>query len=297
MSRERVVLLVALSVLAGGALSADTVDVRYTGVVEFNQINSGPFAAVQEGDSAVVTFQVDSEVFTDSVNFPTRGYDIDPESFSLVIGPAETVLQDPFPPGETPYFVLRDNDPAVDGFWTSTSIDFPLGLPTDVVGAFGNFILNFQVTYTGETLESLDILDALGIYDFAGLTVFNFTIDDGPFNAMGLIFEELSITAGPSLEVSGSCPGEVVIQVSGATPNSLVTVYSGEEGGHTAIQTGPCAGTRLPIGDPTGRKSLSTNAAGDARFKLDIADPARCLPTLVALDRDTCAVTNTANMP
>jgi hypothetical protein len=39
----------------------------------------------------------------------------------------------------------------------------------------------------------LDILDALGTYDFTGLSVFNWTIDDGPFQPVGLLFSQLTI--------------------------------------------------------------------------------------------------------
>jgi hypothetical protein len=102
-------------------------------------------------------------------------------------------LHDPFPGGQTPYFVLRDDDPAVDGFFISTDLNGPVGLPIDQTGIFGQFLDNFNVTYGGATLSSLDILGALGSYDFDGLTVFNWTVDDGPFNPLGLIFEELTI--------------------------------------------------------------------------------------------------------
>jgi len=38
-------------------------------------------------------------------------------------------LQSPFPVGQTPYFVIRNNDPAVDGFYISTDVDGPNSLP------------------------------------------------------------------------------------------------------------------------------------------------------------------------
>ena len=293
----RPALLIVLLALVGTATAADTVDVRWSGVVEFNLINSGPFADVEAGDSVVATFQVDSDVFTDSVNFPTRGYDVDQSSFSLVLGSVQTVLQDPFPGGQTPYFVLRDDDPAVDGFWLSTNVDFPLGVPTDVPGAFGQFVLNTQVTYEGETLSSLDILDALGTYDFTGLTVFHFTIDDGPFEAMGMLFEELTLTTGPALAIGGTCPGVVTFDVSGATPSSLVTLFSGTGGGTSTVPGGPCAGVRLPIGDPSGRRSINTDAEGNAHFERDLENPSVCDATIVVVDRSTCAVSNPADMP
>jgi hypothetical protein len=43
----------------------------------------------------------------------------------------------------------------------------------------------------------LDILGALRNYDYTGLTVFNWTLDDGPYNAMGIDFAQMTITPEP----------------------------------------------------------------------------------------------------
>jgi hypothetical protein len=187
----------AVLFLAAHAQAGQLVEVTVTGEVEFNQIGDPPLGDVLPGDAATLTFVVDSDDFADSPNFPTRGYAIDPSSFSLTLGSTVIGLADPFPPAETPYFVIRNDDPAVDGFFTSTNIDFPFGVPLDQVGIFTDFLNNTSLTYTVDTLDSLDILDALGTYDFTGLTVFNWTIDDGPFNAMGLVFEQMTISGCP----------------------------------------------------------------------------------------------------
>jgi hypothetical protein len=174
------------TVIAGTARAGTPVSVTATGVVEFNQIGDPPLGNVNSGDPVTMTFAVDSDVFFDSP-------DISMASFSLVLGMEELTLQMPFPAGQTPYFVIRDNDPAVDGFFVSTNVDFPFGVPISQTGIFGQFLDNFLVTYEGDTLPSLDILDALGTYDFTGLTVFGWSIDDGPFQAMFIIFEEMTI--------------------------------------------------------------------------------------------------------
>ena len=54
---------------------------------------------------------------------------------------------------------------------------------------------NFSVAYANDPLPSLDIADAVGEYDFDGIKVFGFTIDDGPFNATGLIYSSMSISS------------------------------------------------------------------------------------------------------
>ena len=135
-----------------------------------------------------------------------RGYDIDMSSFSMTIGGDTIGLQNPYPAGVTPYFVLRDNDPAVDGFFLGTSVEgFPNGVALDQAGSFGQFMLQFSVTYTGNTLSSLNIFDAVGSYDFDDLTVFNMNITDGPFEAMLLNFESMSIAkAGAVVPVPGA---------------------------------------------------------------------------------------------
>lgn len=194
--KSTMVVMVLVAVMAaliapvqGGVLVAVTA----TGEVEYNLVSEPSLGDVIPGDKAKMTFVVDSDVFMDSSFFPTRGYDIDLSTFSLAFNGTVLGLQDPFPAGETPYFVIRDNDPAVDGFFVSTNVDLPMGVPISQVGIFDQFRNNYLVTYTGDTLPSLDILNVLGIYDYSGLTVFNWTVDDGPFNSLGVIFEQMTI--------------------------------------------------------------------------------------------------------
>jgi hypothetical protein len=186
--------------------TAAIVTVTANGVVEFNQINDGFLGNVNPGDAVTMTFTVDSGNFLDSPNFPTRGYEIDQSSFSLAFNGSPITLQNPFPSGETPWFVIRNDDPAVDGFFVATSVDFPVGVPLDQAGAIEQFRNNFSVTYEGSTLNSLDVLDALGFYDFSGLTVFNWTVDDGPFQPLGMVFSDLTISASVVPEPVSAIP-------------------------------------------------------------------------------------------
>jgi hypothetical protein len=187
----------AFAALSGTANAGVTVKVTVIGTVGFNQIGAPPLGLANGGDPATLTFLLDSDLFTNSVSFPTRGYHIDQTSFTLTVGAATVGLQSPFPAGETPYFVLRDNDPAVDGFFTATSVDFPIAVPLSQTGIFTQFKNNYSVTYGGSTLSSLNILGALGTYNFAGLSVFNWTIDDASFNAMDINFAGMKIEACP----------------------------------------------------------------------------------------------------
>lgn len=194
-------LLATAALLAGpsslAAAQGIPLTVTVTGKVEFNQINKPPLNAVVQDDVAELTFTIDSSLFQNSTSFPTRGYVIDQASFQLTLGSTTVGLQSPFPPGMEAYFVLRDNDPAVDGFFVATNVDFPVGVPIAPVGAFGQFFNNFSVTYGPTELSSLDVVDAIGTYAFVGLQVYNWTIDDGPFNALGIIFEQMKIECQP----------------------------------------------------------------------------------------------------
>lgn len=195
-----------ISMLAAGAVAlaaatvaqADLYEVSINGEVEFNQISGGGLGSINVGESISYSFLVDSDLFVNG-SFPVRGYEVDQSSFKLsASGGYSGGLASPYP--GTPYFVLRNNDPAVDGFFLTTdNVDgFPAGVATDEVGGFGDFTAQFSVGYTGSTLDSLDIADAVGSYDFTGISSFYFAITDGPFDAMGMIFSDMTITAVPA---------------------------------------------------------------------------------------------------
>ncbi len=190
--------LILAAAALGSAVStaaASDVQVVATGTLAFNGIATGPLAGLPAGSPASLSFTVDSDVFTNSATTPTRGYPIDHPSFVLQIGPVTLHLQTPFPAGQTPYLVLRNNDPAVDGFFVSTSIVSPGGVPTDHSIAAGVLRANYLVTYGGGELSSLDILDALGTYDYTGLKVFNWVLQVGPFEPLGVDFTQMVISA------------------------------------------------------------------------------------------------------
>lgn len=228
-SATNLLLPLAALALAHSAQAGVTVKVTVVGDVEYNQINPPPLGDVDPDDPATLSFLLDSADFVDSPSFPTRGYRIDKDSFVLTMGSVQMKLQNPYPAGQTPYFVLRDNDPAVDGFIVSNSFDFPIGVQIDQAGGFGQFSTNFYVTYPGTTLPSLDILDAVGSYDFTGLSVFNWTVDDGPFNPLGLIYAGMTISLPQPATVY--CTGKVNSQ--GCTPSLT------PDAGFPSLSSGP----------------------------------------------------------
>lgn len=207
--RHHVISALSATVAVSSIASATLVQVDIMGEWDFGMIRSGPLNGVNSGD-AQLSFQVDSNVFVDSMNFPVRGYDIIQDSFTLTVDGITVGMPNPYPPGESPYFVLRDNDPAVDGFFLGTSIDgFPNGVAIDNAGLIDTRLrVIFEATYGGDRLPSLNILDAIGTYDFTGLSVFNWGFEDGGQQIAGMIFDQFTISVVPA-------PGVVALATPG----------------------------------------------------------------------------------
>jgi hypothetical protein len=187
----------SLACLAGIA-SAEIVRVEVTGEWDFGMVRSGVLNGVNSGPASM-TFDVDSNVFTDSMSFPTRGYNIIEDSFVLTLDGISVGMPSPYPNGETPYFVLRDNDPAVDGFFLANNPNFPNGVFIDNAGLIApNLTTLFSATYGGGTLSSLNILDAVGTYTFAGLSSFNWGLEDAGNQFAGMIFDQFTISVVPA---------------------------------------------------------------------------------------------------
>lgn len=189
--------ITVLSLFAGAGM-ADLVNVEINGSVWGNQVNNGALGTVNAGDTATISFQLDSDMFVDSASFPTRAFNIDLSSFNLSFSSGASLGAAPSFAGPA-YFVLRNNDPVADGFFLSQGTDLPSGIPLDQVGVFGDFDVRFNVSYTGETLSSLDLLGAVGDYDYTGLTVFGMGVSDGPAeDVVGIDFTSMSISVVPA---------------------------------------------------------------------------------------------------
>ena len=189
---RRPAIALACCLLLAGAAQAETLMVGASGQVGFNGITTPPLNGVGSGDQVTLSFLVDSENFTDGIPGDTRGYVIDESSFALSFSSGVVVgLLNPFPAGETPYFTLVDGFPISDGFFVSTSAVSPGGVPLEQTPI--NF--NLDLGYVGGTLGSLDILDAVGVYDFDGLTRFGFNLwRIAPDNVvMDIDFQQLTI--------------------------------------------------------------------------------------------------------
>ncbi|QDU66932.1 hypothetical protein [Engelhardtia mirabilis] len=248
--------LAAATLLPALASAGTQYQIRVEGQVEYNAIGSGPLSQVNPGDHATLTFTVDSDLFVNSPSFPVRGYVIDKASYLLQFPGGAVPLEAPYT-GNDPLFTIRNNDPAVDGFYISTDVNGPIGVPLDINGSFGPFNHNFYVTYGGDELPSLDIADAVGNYDFTGLTVFNWTIDDGPFNPFGLIFESMSVT-----EI---LTGSATVFGCGVNPVGSVAVSGGSPSiGETLL---------IDVDNPLGTQAPGSLAAAFVAFAPSAAYP------------------------
>jgi len=202
----------AMLACAGGAQAsgcAARIFVDIHGLIIGNQVSVSEVANLNPGDTITYSFAFSPSDFEDSGVFPIRGYRIDQDSFRITSSGGVSIgIRSPYPAGATPMFVVRDNDPAVDGFFLSESIGgFPSAINTDQDGVLGDFEARFNVTYTGDTLSSLDIFDAVGSYDFTGLTVFGMGINDGFIEDVVVIdFSSMTIDA-----VLGCNPADIAL--------------------------------------------------------------------------------------
>jgi hypothetical protein len=204
---QRLVTVLAFSLLVATTAQADVVMVEAMGTVVFNGINEPPLSNVGSGEQVVMSFEVDSDNFVDGIPGDTRGYVIDQPTFELSFSSGLVIgLLDPFPAGETPYFTLVEGFPVSDGFFVSTSPNSPGGVPL----AQESINFNLDLGYDGGTLNSLNILDALGTYNFTGLTRFGFNLwRIFPDNVvMDIEFAQMTIMAGP-VPVDASSWGQV----------------------------------------------------------------------------------------
>ena len=205
-------LIVTALMLVASVSFADIVSVEMVGEVEYSQVQQGIFGDVNSGDAFYASFTLDSDVFVPSPGgYGVRGYPIDVASFDLTIGSVGPVhLVNPQPDGETTYFCIRNADPVADGFFIANNVDWDNPLPKlDVPGGIDPyFSFIWSIGRTEETFSSLDILDALGTYDFDGLTSFYCAIKDAWADPIGLV-PTVTIISSPSVAVESVSFGSV----------------------------------------------------------------------------------------
>lgn len=118
-------------------------------------------------------------------------------------------------------------------------------------------------------------------------------LTSGTFNPRmwnGNLYTEAAGPSGPTLAVTGSCPGSTTLSFSNCTPSNLVAVLYGAAGSATK-PSGTCAGTTVNINSPTLATMLGTTAGGTASLTFN-APAAACGKTVQGVDIGTCTPTN-----
>lgn len=195
MLRRSLLLGIASCLSAAGITVAETVKVSVSGSVDYNVIGGamGGSAGTPSGTPVTMSFDIDSDNFLKSSSFPTRGYPVDLNSFSMRVGSVNVPISNPQPDGSTPYFVIRDNDPAVDGFFLSPGVDWDFPVTVTIPGLVPDHELEFTRTFADAApLTSLNILDAVGTYDASNLSGYYWSI--GRFGNPGAEYGYESMT-------------------------------------------------------------------------------------------------------
>lgn len=102
---------------------------------------------------------------------------------------------------------------------------------------------------------------------------------------------DLGGPSGPTLSITGSCPGTVTFDISGGTSFGGVGVAYGAAGSFT-IGGGGCAGLAIDISSPTLAGVFGADINGDVSFTANIPSGA-CGLTVQAVDLGSCSATNT----
>ncbi len=122
--------------------------------------------------------------------------------------------------------------------------------------------------------------------------------DNFPYaNLDGVGIDDVCVTgsgpSGPSLAVTGTCPGPVVATVTNATPSSTVIFLYGPAGSFTQNSPNrPCQGVTVGISNPQVGAAVTTDGAGSVGLAVN-APPAACGKTLQVVDLASCMTTNT----
>lgn len=105
--------------------------------------------------------------------------------------------------------------------------------------------------------------------------------------------------AAPTVALTGTCPGNLDVDISGATPGASVATATANNTGSTTLPAGaPCAGTTtgLSAAGLTQRATVTADGAGNAAFSV-FAPAGACGMWGQAVDLTTCQTSNTVQIP
>ncbi|MHC4823231.1 MAG: hypothetical protein ACYTEP_04345 [Planctomycetota bacterium] len=105
-----------------------------------------------------------------------------------------------------------------------------------------------------------------------------------------------SATASITMSVSGTCPGFITIDITGATPFSRVGIAYSASTGTFTVPSGPCTGTVLGLDSSSILVDLNTDAAGDTSISGTVSSGA-CGLSLQAVDLLPCLASTVDVVP
>lgn len=101
---------------------------------------------------------------------------------------------------------------------------------------------------------------------------------------------------GLALDITGVCPGEIQVAITGGTPNGLAALLRGSGPGSDVLAGGPCAGTETGLTSPAFLTTAPLDANGDFMLTRSVG-PAQCGRILQAIDSADCSTSNTDTLP
>jgi len=102
--------------------------------------------------------------------------------------------------------------------------------------------------------------------------------------------------AAPALNLTGGCPGNLDVAVSGAAPNGAVAFILSSSEGTSNVPSGSCAGTELGLNSPSLLTVLTADANGEILFGRQVSE-GNCGRFLQILDLASCTPSNVDQIP
>ena len=199
-SLYKIAATVLVAAAAATSAHADTVRVTTTGTVAARSGTlNGDFSSVAVNQAVTLSFLVDSNAFT-SATAARGGYAIDMSSMSFTIGSAALTVKNTTA-GNTGFFVMRNNDPGVDGIVLSDGSAAGSGsFLVTAAGTTDAFRLAYSVSWTAANSQwnNLDILAAQGTHGTTGLNSFDWSLTrTSGAGSVSMNFNNVTISAVP----------------------------------------------------------------------------------------------------
>lgn len=118
--------------------------------------------------------------------------------------------------------------------------------------------------------------------------------DDGGFDAgAAYVYEAV---AHPEIAAAGACPGELTLELTGATPSGPIVVARSESEGISVVPGGKCAGIEVGLEEAKVLAAFLTDSDGTFLQTVTVPEGA-CGQFLQAVDRVTCGAGALTRIP